>query len=313
MPRPTRIEFPGALYYISAQSIPEHTLFSDDIDRRKLLEIMDAAIKRYHLLLHSYVLLEDGYRLMVETPQANLTKAMQYINSHFTAYTNTRRTQAKQIFKGRYLSTVVEKPRYLLKLCRFVHLMPVNQGLVSHPDQYAWSSHAQYVIANNQIPAVHTEDVLSSFGGTSRRQRKRYQQFIQAGLNSDSATLVILLKKTRILGSAVFAAGIKSNNNKNKIKQIEPKTIIDRTALFYDINVETILNNRTKPNPARNTAIYLCRNMTDMPLEKLGSLFGVGPSSICNTAKRVEAHKKTDTDLLKSIDTVEEQVKKASE
>lgn len=295
--------------------MPGETLFQDDIDRRKILEILDNAVRRYGLLLHAFALLDDSYKLLVETPKPNLTKSMQYVNSHYTAYANTRRRQAKQIFKGRYLSTVVEKSRYLLKTARYIHLLPVYSGLVRHPDTYPWSSHPKYVLPNDQPPTIYTRDILSSFGGTPRRRRKRYQQVIESGVNDDLAPMTILLKKNRILGGESLAAKIKgaasqfSEKAEKAEKTLDPMLIIRETAKFYNVDEDGVVDNKTKPNPARNAAIYLCRDMTDTPLEKLGELFDVGPSSICNTAKRVDAHRRSEEALAKDLRTIEATVR----
>jgi len=309
VPRPTRIEFPGALYFISTQTLPDQVLFQDDIDRRRFLEILDNAVRRYGLILHAFTLLNDGYRLLVETPKSNLTKAMQYINSHYTAYTNTRRHQTNQLFKGRYLSTVIDKPRYLLKISRYIHLLPVQKGLASRPASYPWSSFSKYILPNDQPPAVFTKDVLSRFGGRQQRVIMRYQQIVDSGIGTDLTPTTVLLKKMRILGSVDFTAKTKSAVEAPSPLSIDPNIIIGEAARYYNVEVTSVVDNRTKPNPARNAAIYLCRNMTDTPLEKLGELFDVGPSSICNTTKRVEAHRKSGEAVSKDLKQIETNIR----
>jgi REP element-mobilizing transposase RayT len=290
--------------------MPGETLFHDDIDRRKFLEILENSVHRYDLLLHSFVLLDDGYRLLFETLKPNMTKSMQYVNSHYTAYANTRRKQAKQIFKGRYLSTVIEKPRYLMKVCRYIHLLPVQRGLVGHPDIYPWSSHPKFVLPNDQPPTVYTRDILESFGGSPRRRRKRYQQVMESGIRADLLPITILLKKNRVLGSESFVEKINTaGEERPALASIDPNLIVAETAKFHNVAAESVVDNKTKPNPARNAAIYLCRNMTDTPLEKLGELFDVGPSSICNTAKRVDAHRKSEESLAKELREIESNVR----
>jgi len=290
----------------------DQTLFMDDIDRRKLLEILDNAVRRYNLILHAFTLLDDGYKLLFETPRANMVKAMQYINSHYTAYVNTRRRQASQVFKGRYLSTIIEKPRYLLKLCRYIHLLPVSKGLAKHPDLYPWSSHSKYVLPNDQPPLIYTKDILSNYGGNPRRRRKRYQQYIEAAASTDLAPITLLLKKTRVLGAAGFAEKVSKADSIPAPITIPPEVIINKTAEYYSVSTDSITDNKTKPNPPRNAAIFLCRNMTDTPLEKLGEIFDVGPSSVCNTAKRVEAHRKSDDTLQKTLQQIEHFIRRNS-
>jgi REP element-mobilizing transposase RayT len=308
MPRPSRIEFPGALYFVSARSMPDQPLFQDNIDRRRFLEIIDAAVKRYTLSLHAYVLLDDGYRLLLETPLGNLTKAMQYVNSHYTAYANTRRKRTAQVFKGRYSSSLIDKDRYLLKLVRYIHYLPTQLKLARSPESYQWSSHQAYTRGAAQPPAVVASDALSWFGGDRDRKIQRFQEYVAAAAGINMQAMTILLKKSRILGSADFADKA-VHAVKPHPAAIHPETIVDMTAEFFKVEKQAILDNKTKPNYPRNAAIFLCRNMTDTPLDRLGDMFGVGPSSVCNTAKRVDAHRRGEESLSRTLFELEKSIR----
>ena len=301
MPRPSRIEFPGALNYISIHSHAGAKVFQDDIDRNRFLQILDFGIRRYELKLYSYVLLEDGYRLMFETPMGNLTKSIQYLNSHYMAYLNTRRGKTGRIFSGRYKSVVVEPGEYALKVCRYMHLLPVRAGLASHPENYHWTSHYRYATGKDTPPELHMEPLLSRFEGPADRRGLEFHKYVLSGLSEDRDNIEKLLKKKRVIGSPEFQEGATEEAPRPAPAKILPDTVIAETAKYHQVSEDMIKNNKTKPNFPRNVAIYLCRNMTGVPLDELGDLFGVGPSSICNTAKRVEAHKTSDAAMDKSI------------
>lgn len=288
--------------------MPDQPLFQDNIDRRRFLEIIDAAVKRYTLSLHAYVLLDDGYRLLLETPLGNLTKAMQYVNSHYTAYANTRRKRTAQVFKGRYSSSLIDKDRYLLKLVRYIHYLPTQLKLARSPESYQWSSHQAYTRGAAQPPAVVASDALSWFGGDRDRKIRRFQEYVAAAAGINMQAMTILLKKSRILGSADFADKA-VHAVKPHPAAIHPETIVDMTAEFFKVEKQAILDNKTKPNYPRNAAIFLCRNMTDTPLDRLGDMFGVGPSSVCNTAKRVDAHRRGEESLSRTLFELEKSIR----
>ena len=311
MPRPTRIEYPGALYYISIDSVPGRNVFNDDIDRNRFLHILDYAVRRYNLKLHAFLLLDDGYRLLIETPMGNLTKSLQYINSHYMAYLNTRRGGGGRIYSGRYKSPVIEKQRYLLELCRHIHHMPVARNIVPSPSAYHWSSFSHYIHPQeDSMPSVYTKDALNHFTGSARRKRRKFESFCHSPPETDPAALESSLQKSQVFGSEEFAARMESEAGRAAPQQVLPETIVSETARYFNVQEENITQNKTKPNIPRNVAIYLARNSTSTPLEELGELFGVGPSSICNTAKRVEAHRNTDDTLGKYIREVENLISK---
>lgn len=78
-----------------------------------------------------------------------------------------------------------------------------------------------------------------------------------------------------------------------------PDLIISEVAQFYDLEVDSIKcqgQNRTISS-ARNVAIYLIRNMTDLSLQEIGSIFGKHYSTIINSLHRVESLLKEDPNL----------------
>jgi len=313
VPRPARIEYPGAVYYITIDSAPGKEIFKDDIDRNRFLQILDYAARRYGLRLHAYALLDDGYRLLLETPMGNLTRAIQYLNSHFMAYSNTRRGGSGRIFSGRYKSPVIEKSRYLLEMCRHIHMAPVHKGLAEDPGDYKWSSHREYTQGETDgPPPLYTKDVLSSFPGTWRGKQAKFDSFVRSRPEIEPRILEKTLRKMQVFGGPEFEETVQREMGRAMPEQIPPELIISETAAVFGTSEDNITNNRTKPNIPRNIAIYLSRNMTSTPLDNLGKIFGVGPSSICNTAKRVEAHRKTDKLLEKHLTEVEDAVRKQS-
>lgn len=312
MPRRIRQEFPGAVYYISIDSRPDREAFGDSVDRKRFLQILTTATRRYNLIVHAYVLLDDGYRLLMETPMGNMSRAMQYINSHYMAYRNTRNDQKGRVFSGRYKSNVIQKEKYLLQLCRHIHLLPVFKGLISRPENFQWSSYNAYL--QNRFPDFEPsmKDVLMNFDGFLQRKRRKFQRYVDSGMNWSTTEVEKLLRENSILGDDLFVEMVDNIDKKLEPEisesNITPDEIIDRTAEYFKIPRRTIITNEVKPNPPRNLAIYLCRDMMDVSLEDLGKVFGVCSSCICNTAKRVDANVRMGGDMGKTIEELRDHI-----
>jgi REP element-mobilizing transposase RayT len=90
MARPLRIEYPGALYHVTARGNARQDIFLDDEDRRRFIGVLDRVVSRCYLLLHAYCLMENHFHLVVETPEANLSKAMRQLNGVYTQAFNRR-------------------------------------------------------------------------------------------------------------------------------------------------------------------------------------------------------------------------------
>ena len=76
MARPLRIEFSGALYHVTSRGDRRESIFEDDEDRLMFLQTLAEVVQRFNWLCHGYCLMTNHYHLIVETPDANLSKGM---------------------------------------------------------------------------------------------------------------------------------------------------------------------------------------------------------------------------------------------
>jgi len=79
--RPHRIQYPGALYHITSRGNEIKKIYLDDSERKKFLEILEDYHNRLGILIHCYVLMNNNYHIVIETPEGNLLKVMHGINS----------------------------------------------------------------------------------------------------------------------------------------------------------------------------------------------------------------------------------------
>jgi REP element-mobilizing transposase RayT len=119
MARPLRIEFPGAVYHITSRGNAKQTIFLENQDRHKFLEVLSTVIERCSWLCHAYCLMKNHYHLMIETPEANLSRGMRQLNGVYTQLFNQRHKRVGHLFQGRYKAILVEKDTHLLSLCRY--------------------------------------------------------------------------------------------------------------------------------------------------------------------------------------------------
>jgi len=141
MARPLRIEFEGALYHVTLRGNARQPIFLKDSDRSNFLDTLAGVVERYRWICHAYY-------LMVETPEANLSRGIRQLNGVYTKISNRRHGRVGHLFQGRYKAVLVEKESYLLELARYVVLNPVRAGLVSHPGDWRrlgllWSNSSQ--------------------------------------------------------------------------------------------------------------------------------------------------------------------------
>ncbi|MBH0178535.1 MAG: addiction module toxin RelE [Nitrospira sp.] len=186
MARPLRIEFPGALYHVTARGNARQNIFLADEDRHGFLKVLERVVSRFHLLLHAYCLMDNHFHLLVETPDANLSKAMRQLNGVYTQAFNRRHGRVGHVLQGRFKAIVVDRESYLLELCRYVVLNPVRARSTRKPDSYPWSSY-RATAGLAPTPSCLTVDwLLSQFGRQRAAAQRKYRAFVAEGIGLGS-------------------------------------------------------------------------------------------------------------------------------
>ena len=143
MSRPLRIEFADALYHVTSRGNERRPIFRSDRDRRTFLTLLllEQAVKRFRWSVTAYVLMTNHFHLVIQTPDPNLSRGMQWLNGTYAAWFNHRHKRAGHLFQGRFHAFLVEKEGYLAELLRYVVLNPVRAKIVERPEDYRWSSY----------------------------------------------------------------------------------------------------------------------------------------------------------------------------
>jgi len=150
MARPLRIEYEGAFYHVTARGNERRRIYYSQSDYEKFKDYLKEAQEKYGYVLHCYVLMNNHYHLILETPEANLSKVMHYINGSYTNYINIKRKRSGHLFQGRYKAILIDRDRYLLELSRYVHLNPIRAALVVKLEDYVHSSYGLFVTRSKE-------------------------------------------------------------------------------------------------------------------------------------------------------------------
>ncbi len=97
---PLRIEFPGALYRVTARGNAWSEIFLGDDDRRLFLTILADLVERYNWICHGYCLMGNHYHLLIETPDGNLSEGMRQLNGIYTQKFNRSHARQGMSFRG---------------------------------------------------------------------------------------------------------------------------------------------------------------------------------------------------------------------
>jgi putative transposase len=190
MARPLRIEFADAIYHVTSRGNGRQKIFLDEQDNRNFLELFGKTLERFNWICHAFCLMVNHYHLMIETPDANLSKGMHHLNANFCQAHNKRHDTVGHLFQGRFKAIVVDRESYLLELARYVVLNPVRAGLVARPEDWPWSSYRATAGLPVSMPEaasfLSTAWLLGQFSPDETTARRRYLDFVSAGIGMDS-------------------------------------------------------------------------------------------------------------------------------
>src|SRR5512139_3927859 len=82
-------------------------------------------VQRHAVEVHSYVLMPNHYHLLLRTPQANLSAAIQWLNVAYSIWWNRRHREVGHLFQGRFKAVVIEAGAWVLETSLYVHLNPI--------------------------------------------------------------------------------------------------------------------------------------------------------------------------------------------
>ena len=128
MARALRIERPGGRYHVTARGNERKAIFRDDTDRFHFLERLSELRERFGVRVHAYVLMDNHYHLLLETPEANLSRKVQWLNVSYCVWFNRRHRRSSHLLQGRFGAFIVEDEAGWQEVARYVHLNPVRVG-----------------------------------------------------------------------------------------------------------------------------------------------------------------------------------------
>lgn len=181
MARPLRIEFPGALYHVTARGDRREDIFKDDGDRACLLEVWEQALERFEAGCFAYCLMGNHYHFVLETRRGNLSRLMRHVNGVYTQRYNRRHKQVGHLFQGRFKAIIIDRDAYFLEVCRYVDLNPVRAKLARRPQDWRWSSYRAHVGLQARPAWLESEPLLRVFSPRHSVAMRRYAEFVAQG------------------------------------------------------------------------------------------------------------------------------------
>jgi len=313
MARPLRIEYGGAFYHVTAKGNERRRIYHGRSDYERFKVYLEEAQEKFAYILHCYVLMSNHYHLLIETPRANLSRVMHYINGSYTNYINIKRKRSGHLFQGRYKAILIDRDRYLLELSRYVHLNSVRAGVVAKPEDYLYSSYRSYAF-NRRDDIVNCDLVLGMVSKDRKKAPKMYRDFVEKAIGEKLENPLDNLYGGAILGDQRFIKQALSRLKDGIVQRREVShrrvlqapygsdEIIEAISSHFKVSREDLLRSG---GVSRNTAIYVMKRLTGMTNGQIGELFGgISYSAVAKAHQRFSTELARNKLLRKHIETI---------
>ena len=298
MPRPLRIEFADAWYHVMNRARLGQNAFPAREDYSGFIELLIDASEIFNMRVAAYCLMANHYHLLIQTPDANLSRCMRHINGIYTQRYNARNGCDGTLFRGRYKAILVDGDSYLLELVRYIHRIPLGTGITDKLKDYSWSSHKGYISKAKKWEWLHKNYILGMFSKDKKVQITAYKRFVSKKEPEEIIKHYSRAHMPSILGGETFIKWVKARfpkkTKKKKLpesKNLCPGVVEIKRAVcrHYKIGVAELQKSRRGvENEARDIAIYLLRYIRSERLEKIGEEFNLNSSSVSNAISRVK-------------------------
>lgn len=310
MARALRIERAGAWYHVTACGNERRTIYRDDRDRRHFCQLLAEAVEVFAWKIHAYVLMDNHFHLLMETPIPNLGRGMQWLNVSYSVWFNRHHQRSGRLFQGRYRAILVDPAAWALELSRYIHLNPVRVGRLGldkrarqqdraggggRPDGamvkertaalrgYSWSSYRAY-LGLEKAPAWLTRELLGrqSRAGHGQTVAETYRHFVESPMRQGmlESPWEKLTART-ILGGAQFVRKMEQLLKGNRRRQTGARQLRSRPKISQIIAVvERVKGRRWEGfrdrygDWGRDLVLYLGRRHCGLTVKELGEAVG---------------------------------------
>jgi putative transposase len=341
MARPLRIERPGGRYHVTARGNERKAIYRTDEDRFHFLAVLAEAVERFGVGIHAYVLMDNHFHLLLATPEANLSAAMQWVNVSYSVWFNLRHDRSGHLFQGRFKAVVVEDDAGWQVVARYVHLNPVRvarlgldkqqqagsrQGIGQAPSpelvgrrlqvlrEWRWSSYPAYAGYRAPLDWLTREPLARLCGGrTDPEQRQALRQYTEAPLRQGTLECPWdRLIASLVLGSEAFVARLRQEIKGDRGEQTELRRLEQQ--LSWEQIVHALEQGRGESWEAfrdrhgdwgRDAALWLGRKRGRLSLRQLGdAVGGVAYGAVGQAVKRFDQRLESDAALRRQVNQI---------
>ena len=158
MARAQRHYIPGQIWHITHRCHKREFLLKFSKDRRRWLQWLYEARKRYGLVILNYAVTSNHIHLLVggEEDRDVIPHSIKLIAGRTGQEFNQRKHRKGAFWEDRYHATAVESGEHLLKCIVYIDLNMVRAGVIDHPSEWPFCGY-------NEIQEPKRKNILIDY------------------------------------------------------------------------------------------------------------------------------------------------------
>jgi putative transposase len=314
MARALRLDIEHGWYHVLNRGIEQRQIFPHTRANEHFIELLATLPERFGVRIHAYVLMGNHYHLQIETPRANLSQSMHWLNLSYSSWFNRLFERIGALFQGRFKAILHDPVSSGLPINRYIHLNPVRvkplgghegragaeerlelsdtgpsmelvKARINALSNYTWSSYPAYVGTVHRPDWLTTDTIYRSFGKhTLHSLRGAYRRQLEemAGLGKWESNWKQSVKASALYGPEDFVKEMLGRlvGNRREQRGVREK---ERLSLDWQRIVQTISSvwdcdwntlKQKRGNGALAVAFLLGQRYAGLRLVELGQLGG---------------------------------------
>jgi len=126
MARKINICVSGALHHVTAKIVSDKSLYRDDSDKKKFMELLKKYLKITGFVLFSINLYPTHYHMVIRINHNKLEALYRGMHSEYALYYNKRYKRDGYFFQGRPKAIPVEDGEYTQDLLQYTNTGPIR-------------------------------------------------------------------------------------------------------------------------------------------------------------------------------------------
>ena len=262
MARRVRVNEAG-FHHVYNRGVERRDIFLEDSDKDKFLDIVCEISLHYDFVVHSYVLMDNHYHLLLENKRDNLSDGMRRINSSYAQYFNKKYKRVGHLWQDRFKSWYILNDEYLLTLFRYIESNPIKANISKEFGEYKYT--LLYDILNNNLRECMRHSFVFDFYSDTKELLElldipisQTDEELMKKIQKESNTYKKApnkIKKNRDLKEFFQKDMTKSKRNENIIKAYKECFTQSEIAKYLNLSISTvskiIKNSKFKPWPQK--------------------------------------------------------------